>query len=75
MANGAGASTQFGGISLPAKTVHVQQHMRQHLVDVDGLREKLQCICPTSYALKGVMGAYELVSKWLTKLFQARTCS
>ena len=25
--------------------VHVQQHTGQRLVDVDGLREKLQCIC------------------------------
>ena len=66
---------KWGGIRLPAKTVHVQQHMRQHLVDVDGLREKLQCICPPPMHLRGVMGASELVGKWLTKLFQARTCS
>ena len=25
--------------------VHMQQHTGQRLVDVDGLREKLQCIC------------------------------
>ena len=25
--------------------VHVQQHTGQRLVDIDGLREKLQCIC------------------------------
>ncbi len=25
--------------------VHVQQHTGQHLVDIEGLREKLQCIC------------------------------
>ena len=25
--------------------VHVQQHIGQRLVDIEGLREKLQCIC------------------------------
>ena len=25
--------------------VHVQQHTGQRLVDIEGLREKLQCIC------------------------------
>ena len=25
--------------------VHVQQHTGQRLVDINGLREKLQCIC------------------------------
>ena len=25
--------------------VHVQQHNGQRLVDIDGLREKLQCVC------------------------------
>ena len=25
--------------------LHVQQHTGQRLVDIDGLREKLQCIC------------------------------
>ncbi len=37
-----------------------------------------QCLheeLPPSYALKGVMGASALVGKWLTKLFQVRTCS
>ena len=28
-----------------------------------------------SYAIKDVMGAYELVGKWMIKLFQVRTCS
>ena len=35
--------------------VHVQQHTGQRLVDIEGLREKLQCICqwrPTSVFLR-----------------------
>ena len=29
----------------PHEHVHVHQHAGQHLVDIEGLREKLQCIC------------------------------
>jgi len=35
--------------------VHIQQHTGQRLVDIEGLREKLQCICqwrPDSVFLK-----------------------